>query len=77
MKYYSAGGVSLLSAYLAMVDTNEDKELVSRLYRKYKKCLFNVCVSILRNHSDAEDAVQDTFMRMIDNLPRFRDVDSP
>ena len=53
----------MLSIYLSMVETEEEKDLVTELYNTYKQILFNVSMSILHNTADAEDAVQETFVR--------------
>ena len=64
--HYQHGGVCLLLIYLAMVDSDEEKDLVEKLYNTYKNTLFNICFAIVRNRTDAEDAVHDTFIRIID-----------
>ena len=60
----------MLSIYLSMVETEEEKDLVTELYNTYKQILFNVSMSILHNTADAEDAVQETFVRIISNLSK-------
>ena len=67
----------MLLIYLAMVDSDEEKDLVEKLYNTYKNTLYNICFAIVRNRTDAEDAVHDTFIRIIDNLCKIKDVDSP
>ena len=52
----------LLCAYLAMVDSDDEKEFVAYLYKKYKAYLFSVSLSILHNYPDAEDAVHERFV---------------
>ena len=67
----------MLSVYLAMVDSEDEKDLVEKLYNTYKKTLFNICLAILCNRPDAEDAVHETFIRIINNSGKIKDVDSP
>ena len=43
------------------------------MYDRYGDMLFRVCFSILVSHSDAEDAVQDVFMKYMDKRPVFSD----
>ena len=50
----------MLSVYLAMVGTDEEKDTITRLYKTYKKFLFSISMSILNNYADAEDAVHET-----------------
>ena len=40
---------------------------------KYSDILYRVCVVILCNEQDAQDAVQDTFCRYIEKRPVFND----
>lgn len=67
--------MGLLCVYLAMVDSDDEKEFVACLYKKYKAYLFSVSLSILHSYSDAEDAVHETFVRIIKNLPKIKNAD--
>ncbi len=51
-----------------MVGTEQERLLIAELYDLYKNDINSLCMSILHNTSDAEDAVQDTFIRLINNL---------
>ena len=66
----------MLSIYLSMVETEEEKDLVTDLYNTYKQILFDVSMSILHNTADAEDAVQESFIRIIKNITKIDDVNS-
>lgn len=48
-----------------------------KLYKNYRKLMFGIAYDILKNEQDAEDAVQDAFFRIADNLDRINDEDSP
>lgn len=48
-----------------------------RLYKNYKRLMFGIAYDILKNEQDAEDAVQDAFVKLADNLDRIADADSP
>ncbi|MDE7361745.1 MAG: sigma-70 family RNA polymerase sigma factor [Oscillospiraceae bacterium] len=48
-----------------------------RLYNNYKRLMFGIAYDILKNEQDAEDAVQDAFFKIADNLDRIADADSP
>jgi RNA polymerase sigma-70 factor (ECF subfamily) len=58
-----------------VLDTNEEVFLVEAIYRKYSKFMFKVAYSILHNNYDAEDAVQQTILRIIDNLNKIGDLE--
>lgn len=40
---------------------------------KYSDILYKVCIVILCNEQDAQDAIQDTFCRYLEKRPEFRD----
>lgn len=48
-----------------------------KLYKNYKRLMFGIAYDILKNEQDAEDAVQDAFFRLSDNLDKIADADSP
>ena len=48
-----------------------------KLYKNYKRLMFGIAYDILKNEQDAEDAVQDAFIRLADNLDKIADADSP
>ena len=64
-------------------EARHDAELVSRFHNgdeaafveimsRYREKIFTVAVSLLRNHADAEEIAQDTFIRAHRGLARFR-----
>lgn len=46
-------------------------EQIARLYDAYGDMLFRLAYSILLNQADAEDAVQDIFIKIIGKIPDF------
>ncbi|MDR2750921.1 MAG: RNA polymerase sigma factor, partial [Clostridiales bacterium] len=47
-----------------------DKE-VADIYARQMKTIYRVCFAYMKNASDTEDAVQDTFAKMIKSNPAF------
>lgn len=47
------------------------------IYIKYRKLMFKAAFEILGNVQDAEDAVQDAFIRVSENLDKLGDADCP
>jgi len=45
---------------------------IAELYQRHKKTVYRVCFAYMKNPADTEDAVQDTFMRLIDAGPAFQ-----
>lgn len=66
----------MLEFYLSMVETEEERDLVTRLYTAYEKMMYNIALGILKNQQDAEDAVSEAFIRIINNLSKIKDAES-
>lgn len=54
----------MLALYLAYLDDEKDKELFSNIYYSYRKQMVSVAFSIVNNQTDAEDVVEDVFLRI-------------
>lgn len=63
--------------YLAMIDSPDDQAKFERVYNKYRYLMLHVANKILQNHHDAEDAVHQAFIAVIENLEKKIEVDSP
>lgn len=42
-----------------------DKQELEKLYRLHFRTVWNICLTFLKNPSDTEDAVQETFLRLV------------
>lgn len=58
-------------AQLAILARDGDRSAFARLVEKYKGRLFHLAYRMLGNRQEAEDVVQETFMRMYEHLERF------
>lgn len=63
--------------FLAMLDTEEEKDKFARLYEKYRYLLLYVAKDILKDSYLAEDAVQEAYMALTRHMDKVDDVDSP
>lgn len=52
-----------------------ETEYVNFLVERYSKMLFRICFVVLGNEADAEDAVQETFLRFLTKSPDFSDAE--
>ena len=69
-------GVKMLSFYLSLVETEEERDLVTRLYNMYERKMYVIAYGILKNKQDAEDAVSESFIKLINNLDKVSDINS-
>ncbi len=58
----------MLSMYLAMLKTPEEKRRFEHLYHKYKTLLYNYAYEMLGDIQLSEDAVSDTFLILTDHM---------
>ena len=42
------------------------------IYKKYEKLVFNIAIQLLKNREDAEECLNDTFMKVYKNLSAYR-----
>lgn len=56
----------MLHFYLSMLNTEEEKSEFERLYTTYRTRMYHVAMKYLNNSADAEDAVQEAFLRIAD-----------
>src|ERR1700751_4549616 len=49
-----------------------DKEAFALIYRNYSDFVYRICLRMLRDPSEAEDAAQDTFVRVFLKINTFR-----
>lgn len=65
----------MLSVYLSMIDTQEDRDKFERLFHQYERCLKYTAQNILGDEHLAEDAVQETFIRIIGCLGKIDETE--
>lgn len=62
----------MLVYYLQLFDTPEEKRRFEDIYQSYRSMMFHVAQGILHNRQDAEDAVHNAFLRIIQHFSRFQ-----
>lgn len=62
----------IIKNQLSDIKNNISNAYIECTFEKYSKMLFRICFSQLRNIDDAEDAVQDTFIKLMTNAPQFQ-----
>lgn len=67
----------MISFYLSLLDTPEEKNMFEQLYRLYRQDMYKMAYGILKNKYDTEDAVHEAFMRVMKNLTKISEIDCP
>ncbi len=68
------GGVLMLTYLLTLLETEDDKALLTEIYKEYDKWLNYVARAGLFNLSDVDDCVQETFVELINSFGSFKKV---
>lgn len=63
--------------YLQMIESPEYKIKFERIYNRYRGLMYSIAYSFLKNEHDAEDAVHQAFVSIIENLEKLSSVESP
>ncbi len=63
--------------YLQMIGSEEERAFFERLYLEYRQLMFYVARRLLPSDADAEDAVHQAFLSIIENLKNFSDIKCP
>src|SRR5450432_2433367 len=58
-------------------DTQTQDDVVEGLVQQYARLVYRICHAALRNHQDAEDATQETFLRVFRYNSKLAAVKEP
>lgn len=64
----------MLSFFLAMLETEEQKQRFAELYKQCNARIGKTAMRILKNQHDAEDAVQNTYMQIIRHFEKIYEI---
>lgn len=64
----------MLMMYLATIETSTNQSKFEAIYTKYKNLMFYIANKILKDEADAEDAVHQAFVKIIEVLDK---IDAP
>ena len=65
----------MLASCMALIDEPSDKEKFEEIYIRYKDMMYETAVSIIKNETEAEDIVQDSFFKIAKHISRFSEID--
>lgn len=60
---------------VSMADSPEDKRKIEKLYEKYHKLMYVIAYNILKHREDAEDAVIESWEKIIRHLDKINEID--
>ncbi len=61
----------MIEAALAALDNDKQRNVLAAFYEQYKNRFFGIAYSKLHNSEEAEDAIQEAFLRVVDNPNNF------
>jgi RNA polymerase sigma-70 factor (ECF subfamily) len=62
---------------LLAIASEEELIFINKLYVKHNKEFYNIAMSILQNKNDAQDAVQESYLKIIDNIQKINKLSCP
>lgn len=66
----------MITLYLSMIDDEKQQNKFEQLYYQYRNLMYYVAFQILKNQQNAEDAVQEAFLRVAKNMEKIGEVQS-
>ncbi len=67
----------MLAFYLTLTADESDGQKFEKIYNRYKRLMLSAAYEILGDTSLSEDAVHEAFIRILKNLDKVGEVDSP
>ncbi len=61
----------MISAALAILESEEQRNELSEFYEENKSRLYSIALERLHNRQDAEDAIQETFLGIAEKPDKF------
>ena len=65
----------MLTFYLNLIDSEDKKDKFESLYLKYRKHMKYIAIKILGDEQLAEDAVHNAFLKILNHLNKFQNID--
>ena len=60
---------------IQVIDDADEREYIGKLYEKYSKKVKRLALNILKNEQDADDAVGNTFLKIIKYRDKFMGIE--
>src|SRR6185312_6479397 len=72
-----AAGDMSLSRVMALEKTQAEDDRLEVAVREHARLVYRIAYSVSRNHHDAEDATQETFLRVLRYRRKLEGIDDP
>ncbi|MBQ9516602.1 MAG: sigma-70 family RNA polymerase sigma factor [Eubacterium sp.] len=63
----------MLILYLSLIDDEKDRSKFENIYYEYRERMFSAAFDVVKNNEDAEDAVQNAFVGIANNMNAIGD----
>ena len=63
-----------LKTMIVLIINENDSHIIRKLYEKYSKFMFKIALDILKDNYSAEDAVQQSLIRIIENIDKIDEI---
>lgn len=70
-------GVKTMLVMLFSIMPDNERDFINNLFSKMNIKMYNISFNILRDKFDAEEAVAQTFLKIIDNIERISALPCP
>ncbi len=64
-------------AYVQAIDNDQERAKFEQLYLRYRNLMFHLAQGILHNDRDAEDAVHNAFLYLVEHMDKIEDPQCP
>ena len=68
------GGENIMIAFLMIIENEKIRNKLEEIYKTYYKDMYVTAYSILKDHHDSQDVVQDAVLRLTGNLNKISDI---
>ncbi len=66
-----------MALYFQKDDPASERQKFREIYENYRRLMYQVAYEILKNHEDAEEALQEAFFRISKNISKISDTFCP
>jgi len=73
--FFEMGITNMIPHFILIIENEEQRSFAQTLYEMYREKMYRVAYKILYNEHDSEDAVSESFVKLIKNIDKYSDKD--